>query len=105
MSFDGWEIPPGFQSDGCTFPGILKYLKAVMLADDMKDACVLHDFLRRHNIIHWFKADITFFRNLRFLGLDIIRAILYFMFVVISHPLSSGTSTMPPGWERYKNRQ
>lgn len=102
MAFDGWTIPPGFKSDGCTFPGPLKYLRGIMKADDMKEACILHDFLRRHKIVSWIKADATLFCNLRFLGLDPIRSALYFIFVVISHPLNSGSSTMPPDWEKYR---
>lgn len=46
ISIDGWRVPPGFKSDGCTCA------PDRLLGVDLRAACIWHDWARRH-LVHY----------------------------------------------------
>jgi hypothetical protein len=91
IEFEGWRVPTNFVSDGCT------------LAKDGRwsDACIMHDFLRRHAIVSKREADAIFYRHLLHLGAGRIRAALYWIGVRITAPFATRTYKLPPEWAEY----
>ena len=96
------NIPDEFWSDGCTFPGLLKPLGKVLGASRYEEACREHDFLRRHAVIPWIKADWLLAKRIWQHGLiGKLRAPLYFAFVVLTHPFYTHTYPLPEKWQVY----
>jgi len=98
-----WIIPAGFETDGCTFPGVLKYLKGIMKAKEYYLGCALHDFLRRYAIVpvpevdkelKWYICDVNH---------DHIRAHLYWLAVKLMRLWFQRTQPLPAEWEKYRN--
>lgn len=46
ISIDGWKVPPGFRSDGCTCA------PDRLLGVNLRPACIWHDWARRHLVHH-----------------------------------------------------
>lgn len=46
ISIDGWRVPPGFNSDGCTCA------PDRLFGVDLRAACLWHDWARRH-LVHY----------------------------------------------------
>ena len=98
-----WIIPAGFQTDGCTFPGIFKYIKGIMKAKEYYIGCALHDFLRRYEIVPVPEADKELKRYIRDVKHDHIRAHLYWLVVKFMRPWFQHTQTLPVKWGQYRN--
>lgn len=99
------NIPPDLESDGCTFPGILKIFRGVMNANRNKEYCREHDFLRRYRIINPIQANWLLFRRVwssSWVGK--LQAPFYFFFTTVSYPLYSGISQLPSEWIEYAER-
>lgn len=95
-------VPQNFISDGCTFPGILKILKGPLGAKHYHEYCREHDFLRRHGVIHWFKANKLLGKRIastHFVGK--LRAPFYVLFTTISYPWYKETQPLPKEWQPY----
>ena len=96
------DVPLGFKSDGCTFPGILNIFKQVMGADKYHYDCLEHDFLRRYEVVHWFKSNVilaTRISNHHIAGM--IRAPFYLFFTTISYPAYNKTERLPDKWRHH----
>jgi len=97
-------IPRDMRSDGCTFPGPLQIFKGIMGASRYIQYCREHDFLRRYEIINWFKANLLLGRRIAGDGWEgKLRAPFYFLFTTVSYPLYSNTKRLPPEWKKYAN--
>ncbi len=97
-----WIIPAGFTSDGCTFPGPLRFFKAFMKTDKYYLGCVLHDFLRRYAIVSVPEADAELKRYIRDDMGDHFRAQIYWLFVKFSRSFFTKTIELPKQWEKYR---
>ncbi len=91
ITFMGWRVPPGFVSDGCT------------LAPDFgwSNACVMHDFMRRHAVVSTREADSIFRRHMVALGAPRLVAFLYWLMVRVTGPFFGATKPLPAGWAEY----
>lgn len=94
IQFEGWRVPPGFESDGCT------------LARDghrnrYTPACVLHDFMMRHAIIPAKEANALLRRHLLALGASRFRAWCYWAGAAMLRPLFTRTLPLPYEWRDY----
>lgn len=91
-------LPSGFRSDGCTIPA--DFLRGIMGADEYRIYCVEHDFLRRHEVVHWFRANLILAQRIASKGFaGILRAPFYLIFTTVSYPWYSRTVPLPSGWE------
>ena len=96
------NVPTEFKSDGCTFPGILKILSKPLGADRYREYCREHDFLRRHDVIHWFKANWLLARRIAATHpAGWVRAPFYLIFTTISYPFYDNTTEIPSKWLEY----
>jgi hypothetical protein len=94
IQFEGWRVPPGFLSDGCT------------LARDgnrnrYTPACVLHDFLRRYGIVPVYVADDIFRRHLIALGASRCKARAYWVGVRVLSVIFTRTEPLPFEWREF----
>lgn len=99
IEFEGWRVPPGFRSDGCTFA------PDSWFGRDLKPACVLHDFLRRHGVIPVPEADKLFRRHLIALGAPAWLARIYWLVVKLTRPWFSAVRPLPGNWAEYGYRR
>jgi len=99
-----WILPAGFQSDGCTFPGILKYLRGIMKADEYSLGCALHDFLRRYAVVSVPEADKELRQYIYEEKGDRIRSYLYWLAVKFIRNRYTSTLQLPTQWEQYRNK-
>ena len=100
----GSYIPPEMRSDECTFPKPLKILKGVMGANRYKAYCREHDFLRRYNVVPWYKANWILGRRIATDGIvGKLRSPLYMLFTSISYPLYNKVLSLPKEWQKYAN--
>ena len=102
--FEGWRVPNGFSSDGCTFA------PDTLFGVNLKPACVLHDFARRH-LVHYraltvSEADALFRRHLKALGAPSWLATLYWFAVKITRPWFQKTQPIPTStWLPYLRKE
>lgn len=95
-------VPQNMPSDGCTYPSFLTFTMKMMGAESYREFCKEHDFLRRYNVIHWFKSDMLLFRRIWGTGvLGKIRAPIYFIAVVIGRVHYTETLPLPKEWKEY----
>ena len=97
-------IPATFKSDGCTFPGIVGIFKWMLGAKHYKEFCYEHDFLLRHGVIHWHKANVLLAKRIwNEHAAGKWRAPFYYLFTTIAHPFygSGDDDHIEPGWEKY----
>lgn len=98
------NVPPDFISDGCTFAGILKLFKGILGSSRYHMYCIEHDFLRRHNVINWFKSNILLAKRIASHGLvGKLRAPFYLIATTITYPFYSKTQPLPAKWQEYAN--
>lgn len=98
IEFEGWRVPPGFVSDGCTCA------PDAWRGRPLTDACVLHDFLRRHGIVPTSEADKILRRHLLKLGAPAWLARLYWLSVKLMRWRFTFTAPLPPAWSGYGHR-
>lgn len=100
-SYKDYPPPPGFQSDGCTVPAIFRPLYR-----RYRDACVWHDWARRH-LVHYDMftvpdADKEFKRYMRDLGAW--QPLLQITWLVVKWTRDRYSATLPlprESWYRY----
>ena len=100
IEFDGFKVPPDFESDGCTVPFFLRPLYR-----RYTDACRWHDWARRH-LVHYERltvqeADAAFYRFLRKLGAWPVFARITWFFVKRTRDHYSHTLPVPRKWVCY----
>lgn len=104
ITWNGWTVPVGFWSDGCTMA------PDRLFGTNLRTACIWHDWARRH-LVHYglmavSEADREFRLFLIHLGAPKCLAWLYWLGSFLLRPFMSGTQPIPtPGWERYLQRQ
>ena len=94
--FNGWRVPPGFKSDGCT------WAPDEWFGTDLKPACILHDFLRRYALVTVQDADRIFHRYLIALGAPRWLARFYWFVVKITRWRFKHTEKLPYDWSEYR---
>lgn len=99
ITFEGWTVPKGFLTDGCTCS------PDKPLGYDIRECCILHDWLRRH-VVHYghitvSEADKVFRRFMKAKGVPSWLATIYWLGVKIMRPFWSRTAPVKPGWFRY----
>lgn len=100
IEFEGWRVPPGFSSDGCTLSPDRPF------GINLRPACILHDFARRH-LVHYSQmtiseADAMFRRHLKALGAPSWLATLYWFGVKVIRPWFRATQPVPTSaWLEY----
>jgi hypothetical protein len=93
--FEGWRAPPDFVSDGCTF------LRDRIFHVDIKDACRLHDFLRRYRIVSAARADAILRRHWIALGVPSWAAWPLWALVRAGSLWFTRTQPLPARWAEY----
>lgn len=101
-----WTVPGGFidQSDGCTFPSWLKWLRKPLKADEYKPICLLHDFLIEYHILPRHYADKLVKRWIRDERDDPVRAHIFWWGVKlgrlsVKHP----SRVLPHRWLQFEH--
>lgn len=114
IEFQGWRVPTGFKSDGCTLAPdsylAIRWRPFELYRLSLKPACKLHDFNRRHRVHYGVmsaeQADHVFRAHLRALGASPLLAGLYYGFVKVTRSKYKRTLPLPPGsgWHQYLKR-
>lgn len=94
-------VPSDMPSDGCTMCGLCRKLLG---AERYESFCREHDFLRRYDVIHWFKSN--YILAYRVFGHGLIgklRAPLYLIGTTITYPWYRETKKLPKEWEQHAN--
>lgn len=102
ISFEGWRVPPGFKSDGCTVPWFLRWL---LRADRFSKCCTLHDFLRRHGIVSTSDADDVLKRYIMADGGSVLHAYIYWLGVRLTSRYYTRILPLPKEWAEYAVRK
>lgn len=91
------NVPSDFQSDGCTMPAWLSWLLG---GKRYRPFCREHDFLRRHDVVHWLEANwILAYRLWQHGLIGKLRAPLYFLATTVTYPFYSKTEALPTRWD------
>lgn len=106
ITFEGWRVPPGFISDGCTcapdrWPIIDSFFPPRAHWITLTPACVLHDFQRRHAVVPVKDADARLKRFLIHLGAPHWLASIYWVGDKLLRPLFRATQPLPGLWREY----
>ncbi len=101
IEFEGWRVPVGFSTDGCTCA------PDTVFGVNITDACAMHDFLRRHICYYSHmtpsEADKIFRRHIKALGGERFVATIYWFFVAkIMRRFFTRTFPLPVMWFDYK---
>lgn len=100
----GWCPPPDYYNDGCTMA------PDSLFGIDLRPACTLHDWLRRH-VVHYGgisvrAADAVFRSHLKALGLPSWAATVYWLMVKLFRPWFRRTYPIDrPEWFPYLKQQ
>lgn len=104
MGKENVNVPPGFTSDGCTVP---KVIRKLLGSEKHRNACRRHDFECRYSLYPWWSANwhfaVTVFKTEKlFLKW---RAALYFIGVTVYWKRCRYTvAKLPKAWEQYVGR-
>lgn len=114
ISFAGWRVPVGFMSDGCTLAPdsvlAIRLRPIEIYRLDLREACYLHDFNRRHRVHYGImtpsEADHLFRVHLRALGATSFMAGVYYAAVKVLRPATRRTQPLPySGWHSVLRRE
>ena len=105
ISFEGWRVPIGYQSDGCTCA------PDKVLGINISECCIWHDWAR-HHLVHYKRmtpqeADAHFRRFLKKKGAPSWVATIYWVAVKLFRRRFNKTYPIPSNrenWLRYINR-
>lgn len=98
------NLPPGYanESDGCTFPWFLKWLRWLLGAFRLKHYCWEHDFLREYGVVPAETADLLL-RNRIYADPDFgnVHAEIYYWAVKLSRRHYSRVNRLPKAYVPY----